>query len=60
MAHYVLRAGQMTEYGVGGTIYDSKGNELSCHFSSNLGWLEQDLLNDIDFDYDNDTYTKNW
>ena len=50
----------MTEHGVGGTIYDSKGNELSCHFSSNLEWLEQDLLNDINFDYDNDTYTKNW
>ena len=50
------------EYGgwVHGVIKDENGNIIDGHISSTLDWLEQDLLRDVNFDKEKDTYTKNW
>ena len=48
------------EYGAAGTAYNEDGNVVARHFSSNLGWLEIDLLRDCNYDDKKDTYTKDW
>ena len=73
MAHYKLvlkgKRGNVNtgfvdhvEYGgdAWGIITDNDGNELGRHCSSTLDWLEYDLLRQIEFDKNVDTYEKNW
>jgi hypothetical protein len=62
MAHYRL----VHEYtilqfhDVYGRAFDEDGNEVAYHTSSNLSWLEEDLLRDCNYNPETDTYTKNW
>ena len=43
-----------------GVIIDENGVCVGCHTSSTLQWLESDLLRQVDFDKEKDTYEKNW
>ncbi len=47
-------------YGVAGAALDEKDNVVARHISSNLEWLEIDLLRDCNYDEKKDTYTKDW
>ena len=73
MAHYKLilkgKRGNVNtgfidhvEYGgdAWGIITDNNGNELGRYWSSTLDWLEHDLLREVKFDKNVDTYGKNW
>lgn len=56
MANYILKVIAKTEYGILGMAFDENGKELSCHISTDLDFLKHDMLYDIDFDWDKDTY----
>ena len=43
-----------------GVILDENGVCVGGHTSSTLQWLESDLLRQVDFDSEKDTYEKNW
>lgn len=45
---------------VNGAIYDENGEKRGSHTSSTLSWLEHDLLSQVNFDEEKDTYEKNW
>ena len=62
MAHYRLIHEYTTPqfHNVCGRAFDEKGNEVAHHTSSNLSWLEQDLLRNCNYNPETDTYTKNW
>ena len=57
MANYTLKVVAETEYGLLGMAFDENENVLTFHVSSDVLWLENDLLRDIGFDPINDTYT---
>ncbi len=57
MANYILKVIAKTEYGIAGMAFDENGKELASHISSDVLWLENDLLHDISFNPINDTYT---
>ena len=73
MAHYILKLVRKSgncdagfidnvEYGGSaiGEIYDSEGNLRGWHDSTTLDWLEHDLLREVPYNSDMDTYEKNW
>ena len=62
MAHYRLIYEYTTPqfHNVFGRAFDEDGNEVACHTSSNLSWLELDLLRGCNYNQETDTYTKNW
>ena len=61
MAHYRLVYEYTTYFhDVCGRVFNEDRKEVAAHISSNLSWLEQDLLHDCDYNPETDTYTKNW
>lgn len=62
MAHYILKYEYSTPefHNVCGRAFDELGNEVAFHTSSNLFWLEEDLLRGCNYNPEIDTYTKNW
>lgn len=62
MAHYRLIHEYTTPqfHNVCGRAFNEDGKEVAIHTSSNLAWLEQDLLRDCKYNPETDTYTKNW
>ena len=62
MAHYRLIYEYTTPVflNVFGRVLNEDGKEVAVHASSNLVWLEQDLLRDCNYNPGTDTYTKNW
>jgi hypothetical protein len=45
---------------VAGKVFDEQGNLAGAHISSDEWWLEVDLLKDVGFDKQKDTYEKDW
>lgn len=43
-----------------GRAFDQDGKEVAFHTSSDLLWLEHDLLLGCKYNPEKDTYTKNW
>ena len=63
MAHYYLKLlPPIPRIGnnVYGVAFNDKDEVVASHISSNPSWLEQDLLNDVGFREEIDTYTKDW
>lgn len=62
MAHYRLIYEYTTPefHNVLGRAFNEDGKEVAVHTSSNLAWLERDLLRGCNYNPETDTYTKNW
>ena len=61
MAHYKLIHEYTTPFhDVCGRAFNEDGKVVASHISSNLSWLEHDLLRDCEYNPETDTYTKNW
>jgi len=61
MAHYRLVYEYTTPFlNVYGRAFNEDGKTVTSAVSSNLGWLERDLLRGCNYNPETDTYTKNW